>query len=29
MNVIGKQRTAQTNFHKLHRMGEQYSPTPI
>lgn len=29
MNVIVNRYTAQTNFHKLHRKSEHYSPTPI
>ena len=29
MNVIGNRCAAQTNFHKLHRKSEHYSPTPI
>lgn len=29
MNVIGNRCIAQTNFHKLHRKSEHYSPTPI
>ena len=29
MNVIGNQCAAQTNFHKLHRRSEHYSPLSI